>query len=236
MPIVIEAGSDMASLCLFDPAALPPDYRQRPVRERGSILTTLIDREAALRILTGSDGSFHFHLYLDENPPENPGKLTLDRSIVNTAGTFCLTGEEDVRPADDKGFGLAAIPLLAGKYSVKIWRVPKSEETEGELIQKRAIAEVGPEAWANYTRRSTFSVIIVIGLMLGGVFCVLATLTRSGRGYFGWPGLAAIWLGWLALVQIIPRLMRSAEDEKLARILIEAQRGFPSYIIHLARA
>jgi drug/metabolite transporter superfamily protein YnfA len=236
MLVVIEAGSDMASLCLFDPAALTPDFQQRPAREQRKLVDTLVGTEAALRILTGGDGSFHVHVYLDEAPPEHPGELIGNKPMVTSSGCFCLTGEEDIRPGDAESFGQSALRLPPGKYSVKSWRIPQAEGAEEAAFEKRVIAEVGPEAWARSTRRSRYGVFMVIALILCGVFCGLATLSRTGRNYFGWPGLVGLWLGWLALIQIVPRLMLSTQDEKIARIMLEARKDFPAYIIYLTRA
>ena len=66
MNLVVEAGCDGATLCAFDPAALPADF-DRLVCDDPVAVTTRLQSEGRFWIgETGADGRFVFEVYVDE--------------------------------------------------------------------------------------------------------------------------------------------------------------------------
>src|SRR5262245_19879545 len=93
MKHAIATGTDVATVCFFDPAALPADLD-------GSLegLATLQKEGRVWVNETGSDGSYLFHFYLDEEIPDPIRKYSSDPKTTERlsvpSGTICACGAE----------------------------------------------------------------------------------------------------------------------------------------------
>lgn len=242
MPTVIEAGSDAACLCLYDPSAVPEALSSAKGRGRQKIIDQIVAKQRAWLLRTGGDGSFVVRIYVNEHVPDELSHRAKEKTegsrLTLETDQLCLTGIEDVRrqatDAGDEPIRIApGLSLPPGTYELSMWTFNWPEKAIADAYQKRAIAEFGAERWARYRKRSRFDVPIVISLMLSGVFCFFATLTKTGRNYFGWQGLVGLWALWLVAIQVIPRLRLEKDGERFAQLLRETERDFPDYVLQL---
>ena len=69
MRYLLQAGTDAASLLLFDPAALPADFERQFQSEPVEVLDRLTRCGQAFWINVDGDGSYLLHAYVDEPIP-----------------------------------------------------------------------------------------------------------------------------------------------------------------------
>lgn len=185
MRYVISAGCDGATLCAFDPAALPPDADTRLVHDP---LGRMEAWQAEGRFWvggTGSDGRSVFHVYVDQPLPEpEPGETrTLEARFDHfpcPSGRLWLCGAEYV--ARDPGAGSPAtpaggldrsstqggyVPVPAGDHQIWIYRTERPEPGDVRALSQvlRAARDAG--------LRSAVAVALVV---LGGLAAASAGL------------------------------------------------------------
>ena len=137
---VIEAGTDAASLLLFDPGALPPDFEDRLRAGSVEVLARLDDQGKVCWISTEGDGRFLLHAYVDEPVPAALRPYLRDPVVVERfpvpTGRLFLTGSEYAFRDDDQflrqhphmgGFctirpGAYRLTLYRGVYPVRLAR------------------------------------------------------------------------------------------------------------------
>jgi len=226
----------MAEFCLFDIAALPEGFSQSHGAERRKRLDAL-ERDGWLcRVRTGADGSYLLHVFVEQELPrrisERCGEPHTTATIRTKRGEMQVRGTEDVgtTAANPERFGFK---LGLGSHQVNTWAVNWPESIVAEAQKERVVSAMGQQAWERRSRRNPWPASIVVVLMLGGMFCLIASAMKAGRAYFGWSGLAALWVAWIAAIQIIPRLLNRADDERAALIELEAQKDFPDFVIQL---
>jgi|LakMenE01Jun11ns_1017448.scaffolds.fasta_scaffold9700048_2 hypothetical protein len=235
-PYVIETGSDMAEFCLFDVAALPEDLDPSKGAEHCKRLDALEHDGWLCRVRTGADGSYLLHVFVEQ---ELPKQISERCGKPHTTATICTKrGEMQVRGTEDVGTSLAnperfGFKLGLGKHQVRIWEVRWQESIIAEAQKDRVATAMGQQAWERRSKRNPWSASIVVVLMLGGMLCLIASAMKTGRAYFGWSGLAALWVAWLAGIQIIPRLLNRADDERAALLEVETQKDFPDFVIQI---
>jgi hypothetical protein len=233
-PYVIETGSDMAEFCLFDVAALPEDLDPNKGAERRKRLDALEHDGWLCRVRTGADGSYLLHVFVEQDLPkrisERCGEPHTTAMICTKRGEMQVRGTEDVGTtvANPERFGFK---LGVGTYRVRIWEVSWPESMIAAAQKDRVVTAMGQQAWERRSRRNPWSASIIVVLMLGGMFCLIASAMKAGRAYFGWSGLAALWVAWLVAIQIIPRLLNRADDERAALLEMETQKDFPDFVI-----
>lgn len=235
---MIETGSDMAEFCVFDVAALPEDIDQSKGAERRKRLDELEHDGRLCRVRTGADGSYLLHVFIEQELPkriaERCGEPHTTATIRTQRGEMQVRGTEDVGTfvANPERFGFK---LGLGTYQMRIWEVSWEESVIAEAQKERVVSAMGSHAWKKRSRRGPWHAAIVIALLLSGFFCLGATLLGSGRAHFGWSGLAALWIGWIAAIQIIPRLLSRSDDQGAAVIEREVEMEFPRFIIQFRR-
>lgn len=243
MPTTLEAGSDAACLCVYDPLAVPEGLAEAQGKRRNRFIAEFTANQRAWLLRTGGDGEFFVRFYVDENVPAEQlrhvvGKPANARLILES-DQLCVTGIEDVRRPipgpDGTDPTLPALSLPRGTYEMSAWTLRWPEDVIAASYEQRAIAEFGADRWAGYRKRSRFDSALSIALLLGGAFCFFATLTKTGRNYFGWQGLVGLWAPWLVAIQVIPRLRREPDGERVAQLTRETQSEYPDYILHLRR-
>ncbi len=117
----IEAGTDAASLVLFDPAALPPDFEMRVRGDTVGTLHRLTLEGRACWINTEGDGSFLLHAYVDEPVPAELYGFVRESELIDPfhvpSGRLFLTGAEYAFRDDDSL--LRNHPHMGGSISVR---------------------------------------------------------------------------------------------------------------------
>ena len=120
MRVELEAGTDAATLLVFDPAALPPDYDRRRDHDPLELHEALAEQGRALLFETGADGIYRLHLYVDEPVPadvraacQNP--ITVERFQI-PSGRLYFTGAEYGFRRDDAF--LRAYPQMGASAEV----------------------------------------------------------------------------------------------------------------------
>jgi hypothetical protein len=116
MRYLIEAGTDAATLLLFDPAALPTDFEHQFQSDASGTLERLHRQGLACWIPVAGDGSYLLHVYLDEPiPPALRFCLREPVVIANfpaPSGWLHFTGAEYAFRDDDTT--LAQNPRMGG--------------------------------------------------------------------------------------------------------------------------
>jgi hypothetical protein len=118
---VVEAGTDAASLLLFDPGALPADFDRPPYADTVEILERISSEGRASWIATDRDGSFVLHAYVDEPIPEGlrpyAHELEVKASFSAPTGRIIFCGSEYAFRED--GSLLQRFPQMGSSFTVR---------------------------------------------------------------------------------------------------------------------
>lgn len=231
MRVVLEAGTDIATLCFFDPAALPADFARLKSKARVQAIDGLERQGRVFRLRTGADGSSTVHVHVDEPAPAVKGKVLATGRAHTSSGCFRLTGEEDI------GNGASnRIDTPASDYQFTAW-MRSSQDIERDLADQDRVlmAYLDPAERASYQQGNRWGLILLAVIFLAGTFCLGASLLKSGRAFFGWQGLLTLWGGWLVLFLVVPRLLDNPRANAIARRRLEAVRETAQIVIQLTR-
>src|SRR5262249_45372494 len=118
---VVEAGTDAASLLLFDPGALPADFDRQFQIGSVEILEEMNRRGRASWITTDGDGSFLLHIYVDEPIPEQLRPYARESEVVEpfsapTGRIVCCGSEYAFREDDSR---LRQHPHMGTSFTVR---------------------------------------------------------------------------------------------------------------------
>jgi hypothetical protein len=69
MKHIVGTGTDIASVLIFDPSALPSDYDQRP-KQQLEIIRKMHQDQRLFYVQTGADGACLIHAFVDEVMPD----------------------------------------------------------------------------------------------------------------------------------------------------------------------
>ena len=152
---IVETGTDGATICFFDPAALPPDFDERIEDDPVSTFEALEREGRFWWRSTDGDGSYLFHFYVDQDVPEpisthSRGAATVARFLVPSGVIWACGAEYAARdPAKTveccEILGLCfrekGMPQLALKWYQKGLDMPDLGEHEGAGL-RYDIAEV----------------------------------------------------------------------------------------------
>jgi hypothetical protein len=145
MKYIIETGCDGATLCFFDPAALPVDFDALVVDDPVGLMEQLQQQQKFWFGGSGGDGGYIFHVYIDEQPPLS---LLSKATSVDSfdafsipSGRLCICGAEYAAndPMAGSSFtptgGLARysgmggiVELDAGYYALELFAVEWSDK------------------------------------------------------------------------------------------------------------
>lgn len=233
MKHVIQTGTDAATVCCFDAAALPESFSEQFEADQIALFERLEQEGRFWWASTESDGGFLFHIYVDEAPPEQVMKCVIDPRPVDKfmvpSGVLWACGVEYAAkdPATECPGALAKYPHMGGKceipageYKLSAWRTEWLEDEIQEAIRYR----VGEAAYKRKKLLSTaFGACIVLSLF---GWLVPSLGLGSREVWFGIIGTS--WLAMLALGRYLMKLEKSAEWR-------EPERDFPGVILHLER-
>jgi hypothetical protein len=226
MRYVIEAGTDAASLLLFDPGALPPDFEHELRSGTVEVLARLDEQGKLCWISTGGDGRFLLHAYVDEPVPEALGAYLCDPVVVEhfpvTSGRLFLTGSEYAFRDDDHFLRQhphmgSSFTIRPGAYRLNFYR---GEYPSGSLEHRfrDESSRLEYALWNSMRALIPLSVAAWIGL-------VVIFFTRSR---VPWPSLLA---PSLVLIFALPFLVRQIESYRMAKERYASlEREHPSFI------
>ncbi len=160
MRYIIETGCDSATLCAFDPAALPQDADERLLDDAQGHMETWQAEDRFCVGPTGGDGSYVFHVYVNAPLPEpEPGTTrTLEAGFERfrcPSGTLWFCGAEYA--ARDPVAGSKATPrgglgrypaqggsvsLPPGEHALSVYRVQRPEEIDDSTIDLQVAASM----------------------------------------------------------------------------------------------
>jgi hypothetical protein len=227
----LEAGTDAASLLLFDPLALPADFDLRTRSDPAEDLGELQDEGRACWIQTQGDGTFLLHVYVDQSLPVELAPYLREPEVLEEfvvpSGRLYLTGVEYAFREDDSLLrkyphmgGSVSIP--AGAYRLTVYRA----------IYPKGLAEVRFRAGASLRERLSWnSMRLLIPLAVAAWIGLVVIFFTNVRVPF--PQFLAPALG---LVFALPFLARRLPIYREAKASYARQeRECPSFVVQLER-
>jgi hypothetical protein len=147
MRYVVEAGTDAASLLLFDPAALPDDFEGQFRRDSVEVLERLTRDGSACWIPTDADGAYLLHAYVDEAMPSLVARHAVALEAIERfrvpSGQLHFAGSEYAFREDDSFLrkhphmgGL--ISIASGVYRLTVFRTAFPEGVVEQLFRTQA--------------------------------------------------------------------------------------------------
>jgi hypothetical protein len=162
MRYIIETGCDGATLCAFDPEALPDDADALLLDDPMGYMERWQSEGRFWVGGTGSDGSFVFHVHVDEPLPEAEAGTSREleakfERFACPSGELWFCGAEYAARDPNAGSegtpdgGLDNYPsqgghitLAPGSYGVRIYRVERPEPSDLEALKE--IGKIGKNA------------------------------------------------------------------------------------------
>lgn len=258
MKHIVEAGCDGATLCFFDPAALPSDFNTQVEEDPVGLMEQLQQQHTLWFGGTGGDGSYTFHVYVDEDAPVLLRKrATLVDSFDAFAipsGRLCICGAEYA--ANDPLIGSSFTPtgglekysnmggiieLTAGNYCLEVLEIEWSDE-DRESAQTTVISknQLRCHRWLEALMALLF-VFGSIGLAFSALMTVLLLLITLYNYFFQphllnrLPTVLEIWipiaLGSGLLFALGLLLSRRHSDSDVTQLLTTVSQEMPDYLL-----
>jgi hypothetical protein len=225
MSKVVETGTDVAQLVVFDPAVLPDAY-DRQSTQQTEILRALHDAERVFCFETGSDGGYLFHVFVDEPIPEYLEPFLREprtRSNFDApSGRIFFSGSEYAFRSDDSRLRKhphmgGHIEVSPGRYSLTMFRT----EYPDEMMEDELRRKVDPRAFRLHQNMGCF-----IGMALLAAVVAIGTLFLLGTSVMSLFAVSVAGL-FVAVPFIIPQL---PTYRKTDRIWQDIQRQYPSLV------
>lgn len=226
MRLIGEAGTDGATVALWDPEALPVDFDARYRDEALDLLEALQDEGRLFWTETGGDGAYLLHVYLDERLPESLASYCLDPIEIARfrvpSGVLHFAGAEYVYRDDDAFFTShphmgSRMELPAGTYCARIYRV----EYPDNYVEQQVRAQLGGDA---YGYREISGGLIAGAAVLTLIAIIVLFLSRLAGWSLAVAGLAAVL--WVAVVVRV----RSPQYREVGERSEEVEREYPSIV------
>ncbi len=188
IPLLAQAGTDVASLVLLDPEAQPKDFDSDLRRDGHAALSKMQADGRGLWFETGADGAYLAHVYVEsELPPILAGALHEPvevPSLVVQSGRLLFAGAEYAHGPDDSmlrkypAMG-TFVPIPSGRYTLVAWRTEWPDNFD-ELLDLRA----------GFAGKRWRLVQVCSGLLAIGAG--ILALVRASTGSFGQAALIAV--------------------------------------------
>ena len=152
MRLIAEAGTDVAAVVLFDPAALPHDFDTAVPRHYATLFSRLQSEGRLFHNETDSDGSYLLHLFVDAPLPADLVRFCSDPLTIEPfhvpSGTLWFCGAEyafqrnDARLRKYPHMG-TRLEVPPGMYSARFWQT----EYPDEYVEDQVEAGTTPEEY-----------------------------------------------------------------------------------------
>lgn len=249
---VIPTGTDVATICFFDPAALPADFDERVKEDTVETFQALAKEGRVWSQETGSDGGYLFHFYLGMPVPDEIQAHCSDRQVTERfqvpSGCIWACGAEYAARQPDVGCGVGPngglgkfthmggrFEVPPGEYSLSVWRGEWPEDSYSELVEKRVAQQMGEARYRCFKRRKQLTRLVAVGAVLATTYAVGFTVVNHRFDLFGagtdwaWPVL--VFGSWAATIAAL--FKRSSPEER--RIASEAELEFPNVVVHMEK-
>ena len=226
---IIEAGTDAASLILYDPAVLPSDFDTSTHDDPVGLLEGLHAQGRVYWINTEADGGYLFHAYVDEPIPppleQHMEEPTIVESFQVPSGRLYFVGSEfcgsGVEAALDRYPHMGgSFTLRPGVYRLTLAGMGYPEGWHENLLRN----EVTPGAYGLHQSMGCF-VWLAILCAIGFAVAVFGEIFRPWRPYL----LPALAFG-VAAPFVLARFRLYRETSERYR---EIQRQHPAYLARL---
>ncbi len=229
MRYLIEAGTDAASLLLFDPAALSADFDREFRSASVETLERLTRSGRAFWINTDGDGSYLLHAYVDEPIPEELRACVRDPQAVLEfqvpSGHLFLTGSECAFREDSSFLSKhphmgGSVAIRPGIYQLTVYRTAfPTGLLEGEF--RATVSPWEYRLWRSMTVLIPLAIAAWIGLVV-----IYFTTARVPYHHY----LSAV----LALIFAVPFVVRWSDPYRaLKKQFALMEREFPSLVAWL---
>jgi hypothetical protein len=229
MKHVIDAGTDAASLLLFDPGSLPEDFDTATHPDPVGLLERIQGEGRAYWIDTHADGAYVLHAYVDEPIPESLAPHTRNPVVVEAfqvpTGRLYFTGSEYAGTGVDAG--LSRYPHMGGHLETRpgVYRLTIYEaEYPADLDEDVLRQEVTPGAFRVHQTMGCF-VWLAILCAVGFAIALFGDLLKRWRYY-----LLPIFAAGVAWPFVLARLPPYRETHERYRAI---QREHPAYVARL---
>lgn len=229
MKHILTAGTDVASVLLFDPASLPDGVDG--CKDPGDLFPKLEKQGRLCWISTDGDGRYLLHVYVEEAPPEGLARLLKDPIRIEAfsvaSGKLYFAGAEYGFHLDDSMLRKhphmgSFCEIASGSYALELYRA----ESASEALSAR-FAEMATPSEASL--HGAFG-----GLVALAVIAVLAALISVFFLPWKWWGRCiagpAVLLTLAAMGVWASKTYQNAEKKWQ-----EVQREFPSLVAVMRR-
>jgi hypothetical protein len=236
---VVNTGTDGATVCFFDPEALPADFDERVRDDSIQLFDDLMKAGRFWWKNTGGDGDYLFHFYIDAEVPapirkrlEEPDVI---KNFVVSSGTLWACGAEYAAkdPAAGNSYtpkgGLGKyshmggrIQIPPGDYSVVVSSVNWNEELDEEVERRLAKANVKSADKLGITT----GVLLVLLVITTGFMVIISLKYGFGPRRWLWAGLL---VGWTLCV-LFMRKLKQLEDDPQRK---EIEKEYPAFVVEL---
>lgn len=226
---VIDTGTDAASLILYDPGELPPDFDTSTHDDPVGLLEKLHEQGRVYWINTGADGAYLLHAYVDESIPATlephiQDPVTVPEFHVPT-GHLYFVGSEFCGSGVDAA--LARYSHMGGSFTVRpgVYRLTMARGEYPDSLQFDLLRqEVTPGALAVYQSMGCF-VWLAILCAIGVAVAVFGEIFAPWRVYL----LPLLAFG-VAAPFVLARLHLYRETRAKYRTI---ERAYPSVVARL---
>jgi hypothetical protein len=212
MRYVIEAGTDAASLLVFDPGALPADFERRFQSDTVEVLGSLSKDGLACWINTEGDGTYLIHAFVDEAVPKELWSYALEPEVTEEfqvpTGRLFFTGSEYAFREDDSFLRRhphmgGSVSIRPGTYRLTVFRTRYPEQFVEDLFRSQASLQ---EFWLWRSMK------VLIPLAVAAWICLVVIFFTTVRVPF--PRLLTAILGFIFA---LPFLVHRLETFRAAR-------------------
>jgi hypothetical protein len=223
---VLEGGTDIASMLIFDPAALPDDYDLRARDDPMPVIKRLFDEGCVYWLNTHADGGYSLGVCLGESlPTEFAGFsrcLGVAARFAAPSGRLYFTGIEYAFHHDDSPLRKyphmgASCQVPPGTYCLTLYELNYPDDFHESVLRQRLSAR-------DFRRYSMMNSRLI---PYGCLSTVLAAISAPLFGWLLWSVTALPLL--IAIVLPAMLISRSQSYREASRLHLAIQREYPAY-------
>lgn len=229
MRFVLEAGTDAASLALFDPAVIPSDYDLRFAQESIDLIEELERAGDLIYFELDGDGSYFVHLFVDEPIVDElrtyAAEPPTEKLLRIASGQAILAGAEYIAPEGNSRLEQyphmgATVDLPRGTYRAIVYEMNYPDELEDKVYR----ASVSSWQKMHLGLMGCLAIAAIIALC-GGIVAVFKA------GPWRWEIVTAC-----VLVFVLPFVLaRTRSFQSANQASREVAQAFPTICVELKR-